>query len=72
MEYITFIAVVVIMAYIMHRQQRTIDTLTNKLMARDYREYASMQPKPEVKEPQKRKPLSWYDTADIDDEDAVQ
>ena len=42
-------------------QQRTIDRLTDKLMARDLKEYVSMTQPQEKKEPAKRKPISWYD-----------
>ncbi|MFB0847327.1 hypothetical protein [Paenibacillus oleatilyticus] len=61
MEYFAFVMAFAGMAFIMYRQQRTIDALTNKLMARDYREYASMQTKPQEPEKKKRKPMSWFD-----------
>lgn len=72
MPYAICAAAMIVMGFIIYRQQRTIDNLTNKLMARDYKEYVSMQPKEAVQEPlKKRKPMSWYDDADIDDEEAV-
>lgn len=50
------------------RQQATIDRLTDKLMAKDYREYVTMQPRESVPETPKRKPMSWYDDPNIEDE----
>ncbi|KZS48115.1 hypothetical protein AWU65_20380 [Paenibacillus glucanolyticus] len=51
-------------------QQRTIKDLNDRLMARNFTEYASSRaredPPPEVKS---RKPLSWYDDPDIMDGD---
>jgi hypothetical protein len=41
-------------------QQRTIGELTNKLMARDYKEYISMTTPPQPEKP-KRERQSWYD-----------
>lgn len=53
--------VVMILNYFEKKQmQKTIDTLTNKLMAKDYREYVQMG-KPPVPVRDDDKPLSWYD-----------
>lgn len=53
-------------------QQRTIDRLTDKVMAGSYKEYATMQPKATEKpKGQKQQPLSWYDTV-AGEEDGVQ
>lgn len=53
-------------------QQRTIDRLTDKMMARSYKEFVTMQPKPEEDKPkQKKQPLSWYDDMTVE-EDEVQ
>ncbi|MEF3306672.1 hypothetical protein [Paenibacillus sp. GYB003] len=49
--------------------QKTIDRLTDKLMAKDYREYVSMQPREPVQEQPKRKAMSWYDDPNIDDDE---
>lgn len=68
MEYLAFVAIVSIMGYIMHRQQRTIEALTDKVMAKDYREYVSMQPKHAGPEKQRREPLSYFDDPELDDE----
>ena len=59
-------------AYLMvSTQQRTIDRLTDKLMARDYKEYSTMNAGPTEPEKPKRKPTSWYDdpSINIDDDD---
>lgn len=55
-------------AFVILQQQRTIDRLTNKLMARDYGEYRRGLMQPE-KEREVRKPLSYYDDPSIDTED---
>ena len=47
--------------------QKTIDELTNKLMARDFKEYIAMSTPP-VPEKPKQKKQSWYDTeSEIED-----
>jgi len=58
---------------LMALQQHTIDRLTDKLMARSYKEYTTMQPKiaEDKPRPQTKKPLSWYDDATIE-EDEIQ
>lgn len=47
-------------------QQRTIDSLTSKLMAKDYKEYRVLEPKVAEIERPRRKPLSWHDDVDLD------
>ena len=60
---IIIIAVVLVMGVIMWRQQRTIDRLTDKLMAGDYRVYKSLEVKEEDASPPVREEDSkgWYD-----------
>jgi len=48
------------------RQQRTIERLTDKLMAKDYNEYKRHERQVERKEEPKRKPLSYYDDGPLD------
>ena len=49
------------------RMQKTIDELTNKIMARDFKEYIAMST-PSVPEKPKREKQSWYDTeSEIED-----
>ncbi len=52
-------------------QQRTIDRLTDKMMARSYKEFVTMQPREEKTKVQKKEPLSWYDDASVE-EDEIQ
>lgn len=54
-------------------QQRTIDRLTDKLMAGSYKEFVTMQPKvnDSKSKGQKKEPLSWYDDQTVE-EDEVQ
>jgi hypothetical protein len=66
MQYLAFITVVAVMGYIMHRQQRTIDTLTDKLMAKDYGEYKRNNHITISDEKPQRKPLSYYDDPSIE------
>lgn len=65
MEYLAFLVVFILMAFIMYRQQRTIDRLTDKIMAGDYRVYKSLD---KIKEEDASPPpqeddgrLSWHD-----------
>jgi len=57
-----------IIFYLSHKTyQRMIDSLTNKLMVRQgHREYREQPPVEEEKP--KRKPMSFYDDPDIEDE----
>lgn len=48
------------------RQQRTIERLTDKLMAKDYNEYKRHERTVERQEGPKRKPLSYYDDGPLD------
>jgi hypothetical protein len=66
MEYIAFVASLLIMAYIMHRQQRTIDRLTDKLMAKDYNEYKRNENATLPIETKMRKKVSFYDDPSIE------
>jgi hypothetical protein len=50
-------------------QQQTIQDLTNKLMAKDYGEYKAYQQPVVVEDKPKRKPLSYHDDPDIDEDD---
>ncbi|KAE8559793.1 hypothetical protein [Paenibacillus polymyxa] len=50
-------------------QQDTIRDLTNKLMAKDYGEYKAYQQPVVVDDKPKRKPLSYHDDPDIDEDD---
>jgi hypothetical protein len=69
MQYLAFIVVMAVMGYIMHRQQRTIDTLTDKLMAKDYSEYKRNNHITISDEKPQRKPLSYYDDPSIEVEE---
>jgi hypothetical protein len=52
-----------IMGAIMYRQQRTIDRLTDKLMAGDYRVYKSLEgvKEEDASPPREEEPVSWHD-----------
>jgi hypothetical protein len=65
---IMFIAIVVFVGLIafLWRQQRTIDRLTDKLMARDYGEFKRHEQKVMTEEAPKRKPMSYYDDDSVD------
>lgn len=57
---------------IIRGQQRTIDRLTDKLMAKDYREYMQHStPHTEVTEKPKRITMSYHDDADIPTEEEI-
>jgi hypothetical protein len=56
-------------AFIITRQQRTIDRLTDKLMARDYGEYRRNALPLMREEPRTRKPQSWHDDPSVEVED---
>lgn len=63
-------AVPLISLYVTIRsQQRTIDRLNDRLMARDLREYVNTTSPKTVDEKAKRKRLSWYDDGDDDEEE---
>lgn len=51
------------------RLQVTLDRLTDKLMARDYKEYVSMNQRPTEPEKPRRQPMSWHDDPNIDDDE---
>lgn len=62
------LAIMLYSTFVIAKQQRTIDRLTDKLMARDYKEYKSMtKPLMEDEKP-RRKPMSFYDDPNIEDE----
>ncbi|MNM07349.1 hypothetical protein D3C81_173910 [compost metagenome] len=61
-------AIAFLSSMIIAKQQSTIHDLTNKLMAKDYREYKQMELPPEPEQP-KRKPMSWADDVPYDDEE---
>jgi len=63
---ITLVAHIIAVSFREIRYQRTIDRLTDKLMARDYKEYASMNA-PKEPEQKLREPKSWYDDPTIGD-----
>jgi hypothetical protein len=50
----------------MHRQQQTIDRLTEKLMAKDYGEYKRNNNITITDEKPTRKPMSYYDDPSIE------
>jgi len=61
--------VVVTLVVVIAKQQKTISNLTDRLMARDFTEYANgtrarEDPPTEMKT---RKPQSWYDDPNVDD-----
>lgn len=64
-------AIAYLSSMVVARQQSTIHDLTNKLMAKDYREYKQMEMPPEPELP-KRKPMSWADDVPYDDDDLKQ
>lgn len=59
---ITYIGII----YICKKQQDTINDLTNKLMAKDYREYKMIDRPPEP-EPPKPKRQSWASDVDLNE-----
>jgi len=65
-------AVVLFCGYIIMRQQRTIDRLTDKIMARDYTDYKRHTAPMMREEPRIRKPQSWHDDPSVVVEDEVQ
>lgn len=66
MEYAAFMAALAGMVFIMHRQQRTIDKLTDKLMAKDYSEYKRGNNITITDEKPTRKAMSYYDDPSIE------
>lgn len=66
-----FIAIFVFVGLVVliFRQQRTIDRLTDKLMAKDYGEYKRHTSPLMREEPKTRKPQSFYDDPGIEVED---
>lgn len=61
-----FLAVVVFSAVVILKQQRTIERLTDRLMARNYVEYVSLNQTVETPTEPKRDPVSWYDDVSIE------
>lgn len=57
------IATMIYSVWMIRNQQRTIDRLTDKLMARSYVEYKSMDKikEDDVSPPREDNPLSWHD-----------
>ena len=72
LSFIVFIMIMYLITsqLIISKQQRTIDRLTDKLMAKDYGEYKRLEKRTERQEEPKRKPLSYYDDNSIEVEDA--
>lgn len=64
-------AIAYLSSMVISKQQNTIHDLTNKLMAKDYREYKQMERPPEPEVP-KHKPMSWADDVPYDDDDLKQ
>ncbi|AIQ19532.1 hypothetical protein H70357_24560 [Paenibacillus sp. FSL H7-0357] len=60
-------AIAYLSSVIISKQQATIHDMTNKLMAKDYREYKQMDRPPEP-DPPKHKPMSWADDIQYNDE----
>jgi hypothetical protein len=65
---IVLLTVMTFSGFVVAKQQRTIDTLTDKIMARDYREYKSMTGQAMVEDKPSRKPMSFFDDPNIDEE----
>jgi cell division protein FtsL len=63
------LVMLVVFAFMFINQQKTIDQLTNKLMAKDYKEYVNLNKPKEQKPPPSRKPMSYYDDPSIELED---
>lgn len=65
-------ALVLSLGFIIVRQQRTIDRLTDKLMSKDYSEYKRNNHITIDDSKPQRKPVSFYDDPSIEiDEDSV-
>lgn len=61
--YIAITVVCIVFGLVTWKQQQTIDKLTNKVMAKDLREYKQITDPEPVKPPREEdKPKSWYDT----------
>lgn len=60
-----YLILAVFSAGVIIKQQHTIERLTDRLMARDYKEYQSFKEQPKIEETPKRDPQSWYDDPDI-------
>jgi len=68
-------SIIVIIAFsvtVILRQQKTIDNLTEKLMAKDYGEYKRFNQTLMQEEKPRRKPMSFYDDPGIEVEDEAQ
>lgn len=55
---------------VIYKQQCTIDRLTDKLMAKDYREYVQYNKPVANEEKPLRKPLSWHDDPNVEVEES--
>lgn len=55
---------------VIYKQQRTIDRLTDKLMAKDYREYVQYNKPVMQEEKPLRNPLSWHDDPNVEVEES--
>lgn len=66
---IALVCVIGIQFGFMAIQMRQNATLTDKLMAKDYREYKELDNVPEPVEIEKSKSLGWADDIPMDDED---
>ncbi|WP_010276444.1 hypothetical protein [Paenibacillus senegalensis] len=64
---ILYLVLAAFSAIVILKQQKTIERLTDRLMARDYKEYKTMTDAPKSVDEPKREPLSWYDDRDIED-----
>lgn len=61
-------AISTICILVMLRQQKLIDAMTDKLMARDYGEYRRNKGMLMVEERESRRPMSFYDDPGIEDD----
>ncbi|MNW00818.1 hypothetical protein D3C71_1963620 [compost metagenome] len=54
-------------------QYRVISNLTDRVMAKDYAEYKALnKPSEQVKDEQKRKPMSWADDMEFSEDEIQQ
>lgn len=70
-DVMSLIAIVIFIGLLalLWRQHRTIDRLTDKLMARDFGEFKRHDKPVEREEPKQRKPLSYYDDNSVNTDD---
>lgn len=64
-------AIAYLSSMVIFKQQETIRDLTNRIMAKDYREYKALE-RPAEPELPKHKPMSWADDVPYDDDEPKQ